>query len=322
MRNSASHWVYFSVIMILMMPTLLHAVPANTLIQNTVTVDYTINGNNYSENSNTVSFYVDEIIAFALTANNPAGVLIQSPFSDAPLSFTLSNQGNGSEKFILSFGQSVTDNFDATNVRIYLDSNNNQIFDNLIDTLYSPGINDPVLASGVFKNIFLVSDITAGINAGDEAKLTLTVNSATGTGAAGTIYPNDGDGGVDAVMGFQGGSLTVENRYVVTSAVANIVKSQVINDPFGGANPIQDAEITYTLALNVTGTGTLSNVVVGDVIPAGTVYKPGSLRLNGAPLTDAIDLDSGVFTGTAINVGFAAIPSPATHLVEFTVRIL
>ncbi len=299
-----------------------YAVQANTLISNSVTMDFKVDGYDFSANSNVVSFYVDEVIAFTLIANNPSGVLTQSPQAKVPLSFTLTNQGNGNEKFLLSGGQSVVDDFDATLPRIYIDINNNNIYDDTIDVLHIPGVNDPILAPGFFLNVFIVSDIMPGISAGDESRLALTVDSETGPGIVGAIFLGAGDGGVDAVMGFQGSSLTVENRYVVTSAIATIAKSQQINDPFGGNNPVKDAEITYQLALNVTGSGTLSNLVVRDIIPNGTQYKLGSLRFDGVPLTDAVDLDPGVFNGAQVNVSVPAVAAPATHVVEFKVRIL
>ena len=45
--------------------------------------------------------------------------------------------------------------------------------------------------------------------------------------------------------------------------------------------------------MTVTGNGTALDVVVTDPIPAGTVYRPGTLFLNDTPLTDAADSDAG-----------------------------
>jgi hypothetical protein len=44
-----------------------------------------------------------------------------------------------------------------------------------------------------------------------------------------------------------------------------------------------------------SGSGTASNAVFNDAIPANTTYKPGSLKLNGAALSDGVDADAGQF---------------------------
>jgi hypothetical protein len=43
----------------------------------------------------------------------------------------------------------------------------------------------------------------------------------------------------------------------------------------------------------VTNTGTATNSVFGDPIPADTTFVPGSISLNAAGLTDVIDADVG-----------------------------
>ena len=296
-------------------------VAANTLIENTANASFIIEGVPGSTSSNTISFRVDELISFALVSNNASGVNVQSPATTSVLSYTLSNQGNGSESFALSLSQSVVDQFDATNMKIYLDANDNGNFDSGTDTLYSVGVNDPDLTFGTSKNIFVVGDIPSSLAAADEAKVNLIVTSNTGSGVAGTVYSAAGEGGVDAVMGFQSGSLSVENKFVVVTAETTLVKTISVLDEFGGSAAIPNAVITYTLTLNVTGSGTLTNVVVGDVIPAGTTYIANSIRLDSSPLTDAADLDAGVFTGTAIQVSLPTVVAPTTKTVSFEVRI-
>jgi hypothetical protein len=60
---------------------------------------------------------------------------------------------------------------------------------------------------------------------------------------------------------------------------------------------------------------------VSDPVPAGTTYKPGSLTLEGAPLTDAADADSGSFTGAAVNVALGTVAAGATRTITFQVKI-
>ncbi len=76
------------------------------------------------------------------------------------------------------------------------------------------------------------------------------------------------------------------------------MKSQSVLDPFGGSRPIPGAAITYQIVVTATGTGTALNAALRDAIPTDTAYVAGSLRLNGAPLTDGADADAGAFVAT------------------------
>ena len=60
------------------------------------------------------------------------------------------------------------------------------------------------------------------------------------------------------------------------------------------------AVITYSILVDVAGSGTAAGLVVADPIPADTTYLPGSMRLiNGTTttvLTDAADGDEGTLS--------------------------
>ena len=60
--------------------------------------------------------------------------------------------------------------------------------------------------------------------------------------------------------------------------------------------------VTYTVAYQGLGGAIATNVVISDVLPAGAVYVPASITLNGAPLTDASGDDAGSFNGAARRV--------------------
>lgn len=297
------------------------ATPANTQIQNSASVTYTVGTLQESKDSNIESFFVDELIAFTLVSNNPAGVNVSTPQSGRVLSYTLTSQGNGSESFTISFAQSGADDFNVANPAIYLDANDNGVYESGTDTLYAPGANDPTLTEGTSQNIFIVADIPSSQSATNESKIDLIATSNTGGGAAGSIYNGAGDGGVDATIGLQGGTISAEGKFQIGAALATLTKSQNVVDPFGGNVSTPNAIITYTLTLNATGSGNLTDIVIADLIPAGTSYEAGSLRLNGSPLTDAADLDAGVFSGTGIQVSLPTVSAPTTQTVSFAVRI-
>ncbi len=295
---------------------------ASTLITNYATATYKMSGVPETSNSNLTSYRVDELLNFTLVVDNPAGVLVQSPSTEAVLSFTLKNEGNGNEDFTLSLNQSITDEFDPSSTKIYLDTNNNASYDAGTDLLYTFGVNVPRLAPDASMHIFVVCDTPASLQQDDEARVSLVVSPATGDGAILSVYPGAGDGGVDALMGSPGGNYAQENKLIVEIAKATLTKSQSVLDPDGGSASVQGSIITYTLKVESTGSGTLSNLVLSDPIPSGTSYVSGSLSLDATQLTDAADSDRGVFNGTGIRVSLPTISTPTTHTVIFKVRIL
>ncbi len=81
-----------------------------------------------------------------------------------------------------------------------------------------------------------------------------------------------------------------------------MTKTASVTDQFGGTSPIPGATITYTILVEVTGSGTASAVTITDTIPAETDYTADSLMLNAAALTDADDGDAGKVVGGVVTV--------------------
>lgn len=300
---------------------------AGTDVTNTASATYLdAGGAPKTVNSNTATLRVDEVLNVAVVSNDAGNITVGSPQTNVPLSFKVTNTGNGSEPYTLTFKNNLTgDQYDPGNSRIYID-NGDGIFDPTVDTLYTPGVNDPVLAADGSKVVFVVSDIPSGRTSGDVGLVSLKAESVTaqataGTDPAGMTFVGKGDNGTDAVVGASHAEGTVQNGYVVSPALATLTKSQVVTDQFGGSNPIPGATITYTLVFSTTGTGTLTTVKVVDGIPANTTYVPGSITLDGTALTDLADADAGRFTSTQIEVALNTVAAPATHTVTFKVKI-
>ncbi len=297
------------------------AVPANTLIQNQASASYTIGGSTNKIFSNLSSFHVLEVLDHTLVSNHPSGVLSLTPDSSKVLSFTLTNIGNGQDSYVLSPSQMGGDEFDPTNIRIYLDLDNNNIFNLAVDPLYIPGVNDPVLSIGGVQNIFIVSDIPSSLNSGDEGKVSLNASSNTGTGAVGTLISGGGDGGVDALIGSAQGSVDEESFYYISQTTVSVNKSQKILDPTGHNAPSKGAVITYTLDIELQGNGLIKNARLSDPIPSGTTYVPGSMELEGTILTDLLDLDAGNFDGTQVIFNLGNQNAPKTIQAKFKVEV-
>jgi uncharacterized repeat protein (TIGR01451 family) len=116
----------------------------------------------------------------------------------------------------------------------------------------------------------------------------------------------------------------VFGRYLIGDILLSAVKSQAVQDPFGGSQPTPGASITYQIVVTATGTGIALGAALTDPIPASTTYVAGTLRLNGTSLTDAPDADAGSFAlgppRVAVNLGdLTAAAGPQT--IDFRVTI-
>ncbi|MGH8494283.1 MAG: hypothetical protein ACRERR_14425 [Moraxellaceae bacterium] len=289
-------------------------------------------GTPQSTTSNTSTLQVDEILDVTVVSNDAGNVSVNTPSSSQVLSFKITNTGNGSEAFTLAATGTVSgDQFDPTNVRIYLDDGDG-IF-NAADTVYVAGSNDPTLAAEGSRTVFLVSDIPSGRANGDIGQATVTATAKTGHGTPGTTIAGQGTGGSDAVVGSTTAEAARSNGYAVVHAGGVLSKSSSVLDQFGGSNAIPGATITYSLTFTATGSGNLTNAAVTDSVPAGTTYVPGSTTLDLAALTDANGDDAGKFDAipagsnakglVTVSLGtVAATAAPGTvHTVTFKVTI-
>jgi uncharacterized repeat protein (TIGR01451 family) len=291
---------------------------ANSAISNTAQATFVDpDGVPQTVNSNTVTLRVDEVLDVTVVSNDAGDVSVFSPDDDDPLSFTVTNPGNGSEAYALSANPALSgDNYDPTDTRIYLDDGDG-IFELGQDTLHSSGVNDPVLAPDAALVVFVSNDTPAGLSTGNTGSVRLTATAVTGSGLAGTVFAGQGTGGVDAVVGATTATANEDGTYAVSQMQATLVKSQSVAGP-----AVPGAVITYTVTMTVLGTGTITGAQIDDVIPANTTYRPGTIRLDGGPfLTDAPDADPAQFNGSQISVSLGSVTAPDTHSVEFQVEI-
>jgi uncharacterized repeat protein (TIGR01451 family) len=267
---------------------------AGTVINSAADVSFDVGGNTLALTSNTVTVTVDERIDVVVTLQSPQ-VLVAGGDTNRSVMLRVTNTGNGSELFQLAIDSNVPGNdFNPvpTVPAIYFDTDASGDF-SIGDVAYSPGSNDPVLAADGFVDILLVNDIPLAVSNGQSGFTQLTATSVTGTGNPGDAFSNQGDGGVDAVVGTTGGNASGNGEYLVSDVAVTIVKTVIVADPFGGTQPVPGATLTYSIAVQVSNSGTATNSIVNDPVPADTTFVPSSITLNGAPLTDATDGDSG-----------------------------
>jgi uncharacterized repeat protein (TIGR01451 family) len=309
-------------------PATVHALgtAAGTNITGTATVDYSIGGTPAMATSNTSTVAVAEIVNVTIALQSPT-VAVAAGASNEPLLFLIANTGNSAETFALA-GDSVLvgDDFDPTPAApfIYFDSDGSGDL-SPPDAPYVAGSNDPLLAADASVAVILVNDIPVSLPDGERGRSELRATAGTGTGTPGTVFAGQGSGGVDAVVGTSGGTVSVYGEYLVGDIQISAVKSQSVLDPFGGSRPVPAAAITYQIVVTATGTGAARNAALRDAIPTDTTYVVGSLRLNGAPLTDGADADAGAFVlaptpGVTVNLGdLTAAAGPQT--INFQVTI-
>jgi uncharacterized repeat protein (TIGR01451 family) len=274
-------------------------VAAGTNIDNTAQVTYSVGATSATVSSNTVSIKVAEILDVVVTLQTPS-VSVTGGATQQELVYRVSNTGNGPETFRLVMTSVLAgDDFDpvATTPAIYFDTDASGDL-SPGDTPYVVGTNDPVLTADAFVTVLVVNDIPAAVVDGNRGLSRLTADARTGTGTPGTNFAGQGVGGTDAVVGTTGADSDATGQYLVSGVTLGVVKSQTVVDQFGGARPVPGARINYSIAVGTTGSGAATAAVFSDNIPVNTTFVPGTLRLNGATLTDGADVDAGDFSTT------------------------
>ncbi len=287
---------------------------AGTEIMNTSTLEYEIDGSHYSTTSNATLDKVDQIIDVSVVWNDAAAVLVSSGESNQVLTFKITNLGNGRDTFNLTHETNATNDFTVNNPRIYIDTNNNGVFDISSDQQAS----SITLDADAFAILFLVSDIpTDSYPSGSTSNNAIVARSTTGgSGVQGTIYEGAGIGGVFAVDGMSGGVDKGWGIYLMGSDVAvKLTKSATLD----GKQAVSGATVRYYILVELQGYGSAKDLIITDAVPSGTSYVAGSLTLDGVSLSDAGDSDSGRFTGSAIEVSLGTATQTSSDAYSKTI---
>ena len=308
MKLKATHLQYLAAALLLLGVQQAQALGTlqGTNVGNTATVDYTVGGINQPDvSSNTVNFVVDRRINLTVAEVGGIATNVIPGSTDRVTTFTVTNTTNGTQDFRLqasndaagvgtAFGD--TDNFDGSNVRVFVD-NGNGIYEPALDT--ATFIDE--LGADQTRTVFVLADIPVGQINDDTAGVTLRAFTANagGAGALGSDATQtagaDTPGVVDTVFGdtagaanttgdaARDGSHSDDDEYDVVTAALTVIKSQtVISDPFNGtSNPkaIPGAVIEYCVDINNTGATQADAIVLTDAIPANSTYQAGTIRV-------------------------------------------
>ncbi len=293
---------------------------AGTLIENTASASYDDGTGPQTIDSNTVTVKVDELLDVTVTSLD-SGPVAAAPGAEVH-TFEITNTGNGPEAFKLTANPAVAGNdFDATVSGIAADTNDNGTYDPGVDLLLTGPATTAVLEADENLTVFVLVVIPADVADGDESDIELLAEAVTGTGASGTVFSGQGVDGGDAVVGLTGASGNALGGLLVGIARVDLVKSASVVDPFGGTSAVPGAVITYTIRAETAGSGSIDDLVVSDSFPAGTVYRAGTLALDGTTMSDAGGDDAGEASDTGISVELGTVVAGSSHAITFDVTI-
>ncbi len=298
---------------------------AGTEIRNQAEISFVLNGSVETRLSNSTALRVLELLDVNLLAQTPERI-VEAGTPAAPLLFTLTNTGNGTERFALRVDSALGGNdFDPVPaaVALYLDSDASGSLTST-DVAYQPGSNDPELAADASLGVLLLQDIPSGIADGRRGATQLRAAAVTASGSPGEVFAGAGDGGVDALLGTSGARAASLGQYLVGGVALEVQKSAAVADRSGGAVPSPGATVVYTIHVSAVGQGVAAAAAFHDAIPEHATYVAGSLALNGAALSDAADADGGEYvaaTSELVVVLGDLAPAAGSQEVQFAVTI-
>jgi uncharacterized repeat protein (TIGR01451 family) len=286
--------------------------------------------------SNTVKLRVDEVIQPVLSWQDATPIAVNTPASNAVLTFLLTNRGNGAETFGLKRTNGPSPlpmgNYTPANGSlgsIYLESGaavGFQASGPNADQPYVPGFSDPTLDPNASIVVYVISDTpTVGFNLHGDVMLSAAALTSGAAGALpGTALTSLGQGGSFAVVGSSRAQSAATGGYITGGLALTMDKTVLkVVDPRGTSVVMPGAELTYQIVAKLTGLGTASGLVITDPLPAMTTYVPKSLSVNGLVQTDADDVDSAtfMFATQTVSISLGDVAAPASFVILFRATV-
>jgi hypothetical protein len=289
--------------MVMIMPqvALAAGTASDTDITNQATVSFDVGGSGQTPvSSNTTTFKVDNKIDLTVAEVSSGYTDVNPNITNQVLTFTVQNDGNTTQDFALSAAANATDpfggtdNFDASNLLVFVESGANAGYLAGEDTATDIDELASYVNPGDEVTVYIVADIPVGQSSGDIAAYTLTATARAGGGGgslgaaltetAGADTPGavdivfaDGAGDTDAP---RDASYSDTDAYRVLSAQLTVNKaSTVIRDPFNlNTNPkhIPGAYIQYVVTIsNAAGAGASATLTtITDTLDNNTAIDP------------------------------------------------
>jgi uncharacterized repeat protein (TIGR01451 family) len=307
-------------------------VTAGQTITNTVQVNYQVGGVAQTAVSASDTFTVDRKVNVTVTEVGSTTISVSPGQAAAVTTFSVTNLSNAVLDFALTAAQqtggagahSNTDDFDVTNVKIYVDTDGSGTF-NAGDTQVTY-LDE--LGADASKTVFIVADIPLGRATGDVAAVTLTATGREGAGAGSmgvalvqtstantagmdTVFA-DGAGATDAA---RDAAFSAKDDYTVLGAALTVTKvSSVISDPLNGTtNPkmIPGSVVQYCITVtNAAGGASAGTVAISDLLPTTTTYQSSfGILVNGTVTGSTCNADGTAGGSFASGTVSATIPT-------------
>ncbi len=248
--------------------------PAGTQFSNWATLTFTSVGTGYAVASDTIAIRVGQVAGVSL---QPPRINSGAPGSAVVFAHAVTNTGNGPDSFTVAAVSAR-----GWPVTLYRDWNGDGLL-GADDSL----LTGPVpLGYGAAASLIAQVAIPGGASPGLSDTVTITATSRFNPGASSSLR--------DRLDVSASGAVTIGLTKQVDRLTA-----------------IAGDVLSYTLAYAASGSGTDSSVTLADTVPLGVSYVAGSMRWNGAPLTDAAGDDAGTFVAAGngvvvVTVGAAA----------------
>jgi len=327
---------------------------ANTSINNTATLNYSVGGVAQNQvTSNTATFVVDQRISMTLTEPGNATTSVSPGSSNQVTTFLLTNTSNAPLDFGLALAQPVggaaahagTDNFDVTAPTFWINTGASAA-----SATFDPANSVQVtfideLAADASRFIFVRANVPATRVNGDVAGVTLTAQAraAGGAGTQGAVVTETTGAntvGMDTVFAdiagatdaARDGQISARDDYTVSNALLSVVKtSRVVSDTLNGTtNPklIPGASVEYCIQVANAAGGALAQApAISDIVPAQTTYDAGfGIRINGTVTGGVCNADGvagGAYTAgtTTVSGTLSDVAAGATRTLYFRATI-
>lgn len=261
--------------------------PAGTRIVHAAQVIYqTANGQVDTVTSEATVMLVGQIGGIDL---EPPGVSATDPGATVTFAHRLRNAGNGVDSFTVT-----ATSRSGWPVRLYRDANGNGVVDGT-----DPPVTGPIMLDAGLSAWLLVAADVPGNPALRGRTDTLVVTGAS------LFDPAISD-------------RLINQTQIRTSGIAVALEKSVDR-----ASATIGEILTYTVRFTAEGANRATNVRLADPIPLGTTYVPGTMRLNGATLSDGADNDAGLFDvpNNRVVVVLASLAGGESGAISFQVRV-